>query len=134
MFVVKEIIKTESKKRFIHVIDPWSGMPNLNDVIPSKNVSKTNTSSHQLIEYPNALDLFNTFIFLKVFFFLILILNYFKFNQDFPNEWSGVKIECPLTPSYGLPNVSNNEWTNYPQYIFEIISNNDVEVFFLPNI
>lgn len=68
MFVVKEIIKTESKKRFIHVMDPWNGMPNLSEVIPSKNASKT-TSSHQLIEYPNGLELFNTFVFLKVFFF-----------------------------------------------------------------
>ena len=65
---MNEIIKTESNKRFIKLIDPWKGMPTLNDIIPSKNIPKSNLN-YQIVEYPLCLDLFNTLIILKVLIF-----------------------------------------------------------------
>lgn len=64
VFVVKQVIKTESNKRFLSLVDPWKGMPNLNELAPSKNLTKSNA---QVVEYPNALGIFNTIIVLKVF-------------------------------------------------------------------
>jgi hypothetical protein len=124
-----ELINYESSnKRFLKLLDPWSGMPNLAEIIPSKKIPSAPNQNYQMIEYPQALNLFNTVIFLKVHFFNSFIF-YLKIqNKDFPNEWSGVKIECPLTPSYGIPNPANSAWTNSPQYQFELISNNEVQV------
>ena len=118
----------------MQLLDPWEGMPNLSDSAPSKNIQNAKKKPPpQIIEYSRALSLFNTIIILKVFdfaIFLMFFLIFTKKNQDFPNEWSGVKIECPLTPSYGIPGPMNTGWTNSPQYQFELVSNNEIQVFF----
>ena len=64
------MLQTDSKKRILKLLDPWNGMPDLNTIIPSKNIPKNASidigNYPQLVEFPMCFDVFNTLIFLKV--------------------------------------------------------------------
>jgi len=48
--------------------------------------------------------------------------------KDYPDEWLGIKSDVNLDPSHGLPSVTNVAWINNPQYPFDVIDKNNVEM------